>query len=188
MCSCHCGPQFIPHRTVLQSGETVKDVISFLVRAFEILGSWKVLKTDHSFVSTAKSFQEFCQQYALTHTSSISYNPHGQFFCLWKNLVYNLNIIKNKGGGSVVWLFLIICYGSLEKFLFGQWNGPDQQFSGAEIMFMFFFFSCRVLKSCGDTWKTDPTWGRWTNRFQNVSALASPEEKEKKRATESSSQ
>lgn len=51
--------------SLLLSGETVKNVTNFLLRAFDTLGPCKILKTNNGLTHTTKPFQEICQQYAV---------------------------------------------------------------------------------------------------------------------------
>lgn len=55
-------------------------MINFLLGAFAGLVPYKILKTDHVHAYTAEPFQEFGQQYAVTHITGISYNPQHKSF------------------------------------------------------------------------------------------------------------
>lgn len=59
------------------SEKAVKDVITFLLRTFAVLGTCKMLKTDNAPAYTATTFQEFWQQFGITHITVIPYNPWG---------------------------------------------------------------------------------------------------------------
>ncbi|NXH37553.1 POK11 protein, partial [Dicaeum eximium] len=60
------------------SGEKTKDLKAHLLRAFATLGVPKQIKTDNGPGFKSKCFEEFCQQWGITHITGIPHNPTGQ--------------------------------------------------------------------------------------------------------------
>lgn len=51
-----------------------------LTLASAILCRYKILKINNGLIHIAKPFQEFCQEFDITHNTDIPYNSQGQSF------------------------------------------------------------------------------------------------------------
>lgn len=60
------------------TGEAVKDVITHLLVCFSTLGIPKHTKTDNGPAYTSEGLKRFLQQFEISHTTGIPYNPQGQ--------------------------------------------------------------------------------------------------------------
>uniref|UniRef100_A0A7N4PJN0 ATP binding cassette subfamily B member 1 n=1 Tax=Sarcophilus harrisii TaxID=9305 RepID=A0A7N4PJN0_SARHA len=87
--------------TTLQSGESLKHVISHLYHCFPSIGVPQQIKTDNGPSYTSISFQSFCSEFGIIHLTGSPYYPTGQAIVERVNRTLKTLLVKQENG--VLW-------------------------------------------------------------------------------------
>uniref|UniRef100_A0A7N4NMN8 ATP binding cassette subfamily B member 1 n=1 Tax=Sarcophilus harrisii TaxID=9305 RepID=A0A7N4NMN8_SARHA len=86
----------------LQSGESLKHVISHLYHCFPSIGVPQQIKTDNGPSYTSISFQSFCSEFGIIHLTGSPYYPTGQAIVERVNRTLKTLLVKQENGNPTI--------------------------------------------------------------------------------------